>query len=48
MLYPFSLRIDAYIQAESYEEACEIAGRIEEDVRIDTDICGFVGNDLQV
>ena len=39
MLYPFSLTLDLYIQAESFEEAKKLAEAYVQDASLDTTVC---------
>lgn len=49
MLYPFSITLDLYIQAESYEDAKRIAEAYSQDVLLDNEMYPeVVQDDMQV
>lgn len=49
MLYPFSITLDLYIQADSYEEAKKIAEAYSQDVSLNNeDYPEIVQDDMEV
>lgn len=49
MLYPFTITLDLYIQADSYEEAKQLAEAYSQDVSLDNEMYPeIVQDDIQV